>query len=506
MTLELLFYIFVTFFIRFFPRLVRPLKIDTDTWYHISSVDSIVRNKYKIPKCNFGFVLGGKYDYPFFAHWVASIFVGKNIVKYEKYISPLVDTIYISIGYFYIKYLVEFYQVNIENLELKYFLLGIFSISMIKISTGPRIYSFTPRIFGELFIFVFFISLHIYFITENNYFLLIAIIFSAFALNTSTFGSQVLALGSLILSVILFSFIPFISFLISLLVAYLISFGHYKNILKQQLKYSSQYARYGQFNHPAVKNRNKLKQYKKLFSLLINEKYKEAYGLFMSDLTFFNVFYKNVDILLGFILIFFINIDDSFLISLFISFFIIFLLTSFKPFLFLGESDRYLDYLVIFTIFILLVSLPDDYLYIFVVLEFLLFLITLLIYFKSSSNYGKNFIETMIYIKQNILKKDDFVIHGILGIYINYPLSVLTDIKSLSIETNYVFDLAMNKKLMPSDKFYTNDFDYLYNEYRVNIIVANKKYLNKEIEYDFSKFDVFYENKQYIVYKRKENL
>jgi len=112
----------------------------------------------------------------------------------------------------------------------------------------------------------------------------------------------------------------------------------------------------------------------------------------------------------------------------------------------------------------------------------------------------------MEYINVNIKEKDHYVIHGILSSYISYPLSVLTGIHSLAIEVNHVFNLVSNKKLMPEDKIYTNDFDYLYNGYGVNLIVANKKYLDKDVKYNFSKFNNFYENEEYIVYIRKENM
>ena len=503
--MDILFFILLTFCVRLFPRIIRPLKTDSDTWYHISSVNSIVKNNYKIPECNFGFLLGGKYDYPYFAHWITALFVNKHIIKLEKYISPIIDTIYISVGYYYINFLFSTYNIEIENLTIKYFLLAIFSISMVKVSTGPRIYSFTPRIFGELFIFIFFISIHTYYLTDNYIFLFISLIFSAIALNTSTFGSQVLFLSSILLSVLLFSFVPLFCFIFSILLAYLISFGHYKNILQQQLKYSWQYATYGQFNHPAVKNRNKIKQYINIFKLIYEKKFKEAYGVFMSDLTFFNVFYKNLDIVFGFIILLFIAEKEVFLSPLFLSFFIIFVFVSFKPLLFLGESDRYLDYLVIFSIFLFLTNLSETYLILLIGLQFLLFLFTLLLYFKSSDHYGKNFLDATAFIKENIKNKEKYVIHGILGTYINYPLSVLTDIKSLAIETNYVFNLAKNKRLMPKDTLYTNDFGYLYSNYGVNIIIVNKNYLlNNDFTYDFDLFESIYENNQYIVFKRKE--
>lgn len=501
------FFLFIgTFLIRLLPRLLRPYKTDTDTWYHISSISSIVKNNFKIPQCNFGFLLGGKYDYPYIAHWLSAIILKNRIIKYEKFVGPFVDTLYILSGYLYMKYLIEFYKLDIQNMGILYFLLTGFSITMLKISTGPRIYSFTPRVFGEFFIFLFFIFLHVYFLEQNYLFLIIAIIFSAIALNTSTFGSQVLCFISMILSFFTVSFIPIASFILSVILAFIISKGHYKYIVLQQLKYSYQYAKYGQFNHPSVKNRNKLNQYISFFKFLFKLDLKNAYVIFISDLTFLNIFYKNLDVLIGIFVVFYFSFLDDFIYDLILSFCIVFFITSFKPFLFLGESDRYLDYLIIFTTVIIIFTLEQKKIYILICVEIFLYILTLFLYLKSSDDYGKQFLEAMEYINVNVREKKDYVLHGILRTYINYPLSVLTGISSLAIEANYVFNLSCDKKLMPSDTLYTNDFEYLYTQYGVNIIVVNKKNLSKEIKYDFSNFDIFYENKKYIVFKRKENI
>jgi hypothetical protein len=495
----------IPFCIRFFPREFRKNKTDADTWYHISSVNSIYINKYKIPDCNSGYILGGKYDYPYFSHWVVALFVRGNILKYERYISPIIDMLYIIIGVIYFRILLDFYHIDDVFIKsINFILLMTFSISMIKISTGPRIYSFTPRIFGELFTFIYFILIHLYLLEGNIWFLLFAIFFGGITFNTSKFSSQVLVLFSLLLALFLLDFIPLLMLFLSFIIAFFISSGHYKNILFQQLKHMKQYALYGQYNHPALITRNKLLQYKLFFKQLGKKNFKEAYIIFQKDLIFLNIFYKNLDIVFALVILLFINIQDNYLKTILLIGLVIFVITSYKPFQFLGESDRYLDYLVVFSVIIIVLYMPQIYINTILIVEIVLYLLTLLIYFKLSNDFGKNFLLATDYIKEHIVFKDKSVIHGILGMYINYPLSFLTEINSLAIEANYVFDLSKNKKLMPTPMLYTNNFDYLYHKYGVNLIVVNKKYLNQEIEYDFSKFELFYENKDYVVYKRIE--
>ncbi|CAA6804542.1 MAG: FIG00388368: hypothetical protein [uncultured Sulfurovum sp.] len=493
------------FGIRLLPRVLRKDKTDSDTWYHISSVMSIYKNKYKLPECNDGFILGGKYDYPYFSHWIVSIFMRDKIIKYERFIGPTIDTLYILLGFIYLNFLLSFYEVDMANQLINFLLLMGFSSTMLKISTGPRVYSFTPRVFGELFIFIFLISIHLYMLTDNLFFLFLSMVFGGLALNTSTFGSQVLVLFSIILSILLHSFIPMFMFLGSLIFAWISSGGHYKNILLQQLQFTKQYATYGQYNHPALIHRNKAFQYVLFFKYLLQLKIKDAYIVFQRDLIFFNVFYKNFEVIIVIILLPWLNIFDSFLYYMCIVAFVVFLITSFRPFLFLGESDRYLEYIIIFATIYLVFNLEQHYIYLILFVQIVLYVTTLYTYLKSSNTYGAHYLNAMKFIKKNLENKDDYVIHGIFNTYINYSIGVLSGLKSLAIEPNYVYGLATNKKLMPNDTIYTNDFDYLYTEYGVNIIIANKKYLHQELLYDFSKFNLFYENEQFIVYKRKQS-
>lgn len=498
-----LFLLIIPFLVRFLPRYLNPNKIESDTWYHLSSAQSIYNNKYKIPKCNDGYLLGGKYDYPYLSHWIVAFFTRTNIIKYEKYIASIIDFFYILVGFIYFTYLLEYY--NIHDVFLKninFILLLAFSMSMLKISTGPRVYSFTPRIFGELFTFIYFSSLHIYILNGNSIYLMIGILFGAFSLNSSKFASQVLVVFSIFLALFIQSISPLIMLFLSFLMALLISKGHYKNIFIQQLKHLKQYAVYGQYNHPTVKTRNKLYQYILFIKLLFQGQLKDAYIIFQKDLVFINILYKNIDIVVALGIVLFLDIKENFLIIMLLIGFLVFTITSYKPFQFLGESDRYLDYLVVFSVILIVLYLPQNYINILLSVEIIFYLFTLLIYFKSSNDFGKNFIEAMSYIDKRVKDKENSVIHGILGMYINYPLYLLTGINSFAIEANYVFDL--NKRIMPKPMKYTNDFDYLYTQYGVNIIVANKKYLNQDIVYDFSKFNFFYENEEYIVYVRKE--
>jgi hypothetical protein len=498
-----IFLIVLSFIIRLLPRIIKPNKTDSDTWYHISSVMSIYNNGMKIPKCNDGYILGGKYDYPYLAHLIVAFFSKSNILKYERFIGPLVDTFYIIVGFYYFSFILNYYDIKDNGQLINFLLLLVFSPSMLKISTGPRIYSFTPRVFGELFIFIYFISLHMYLLDDNIIFLILAILFGSFALNTTTFGSQVLVLFSLILSILLENYLPLITLILSLIFAFIISGGHYFNIIKQQLKYTKQYALYGQFNHPALQKRNRLIQYVNFFKYLFKLKLKNAYTIFHSDLVFINIIYKNFDVIIAFGILFLIDLEQSFIENLFLSGLIIFLVTSFRPFLFLGESDRYFDYLVIFSIVLISLYLPQNIVNIILIINIIYYIMTLFLYFSSSERYGKDYLDAMVFIRNNIGEKNKYVIHGILNSYINYSLYVLSDINALAIETNYVYDLAKDKRLMPKDTLYTNDFNYLYHKYGVNIIIANKKYLYNDIMYNFSDFKVFYENSKYIVYIRK---
>lgn len=494
----------IVFMTRLLPRILKPNKTDTDTWYHIASAVSIFKNNYNIPECNNGFILGGKYDYPFLGHWMMAVIFKDKILKYEKYIGPLTDTIYILVGYFYLLYLAENYSLQIDlSVEVKYFLLMALSITMLKISGGPRVYNYTPRIIGELFVFLYFIFLHLYFLDSSYEFFLAASLFGALALNTSTFGSQVMLFVSIGLSMACLSLVPLFLLVLSGMGALILSWGHYTKVISQQLRYTFQYATYGQFNHPAVKDRNRLQQYLYFLKLLRNSDFKTAYTVFTKDLTFANVAYKNLDVLIGIIIIFHSGFVDSFIYSLIMVTFTIFFFFSFRPLLFLGESDRYLDYVVVFSVIVIILNADPPIIYLVLGIELLLYAMTVVIFCLSPDRYGDTFLDAMDHINSSIKEKDKYIIHGILGTYINYPLTVLTGINSLAVEANYVFEVASNKKLMPIDRVYTRDFDYLFNEYGVNLIISNKKLLNGDPGYDFTNYTLLYENAGYQVHVRE---
>jgi len=497
--------IFLAFFVRLLPRLIRPDKTESDTWYHLSSSVSIYKNAYSLPGANDGYLLKGRYDYPFFSHWIVAVLLRDKILRFERFIGPTVDTIYIIIGFIYFQHCLEFYNVEDADSKGMYFLLLLtFSITMLKVSTGPRVYSFTPRVFGEFFSFLFFMFLHLFSMNGNSVYLVGAVVSGGLALSTSKFAAQVLLFFSILLSVILTDFIPVTILLLSMVSAIVFSKGHYLRVAKQQLKHMYKYAIYGQYHHPALKTRNKFAQYVLFMKSIFRKDFLKAYSLFQNDLVFLNIIYKNLDVTFALIVICIFPIEQIYIKWILIMGFIMFILTAYKPLQFLGEPDRYLDYLVVFSVAILVWYLPVYIINIILVIEIILYMITLVLYLKSSNNYGKEFLLAMQYIKENVIDKEKYTIHGILGMYINYPLYVLTNVNALAIEANYVFELANDKKLMPIDTVYTNDFEYLYSKYGVNIIVANKRYLTQNMKYDFSHYKLFYENTEYIVYIRKQ--
>ncbi len=494
--------------IRVIPRLILPYDIATDTWYHFSSANSIKKNNHNIPSCNDGYILGGKYDYPYLFHWVLSFLSKEQMISWDKYISAILDSVYIGIAFFYVLFL-NYIDVLVwsSSTYSLFLLLLMFSTTMLKTINGPRVYNTTPRIFGEILIFISFIFLHLFFYYQNYNYMFLSAFFMGLGLNSSTFGSQVLLFFTIFLSVFFQDVTPILTFFVGIFFALTISKGHYYYILKQQLKYSYQYATFGQFNHSSAVGKNSWANFTKLIHLLKEKKFKKALSIFYSRLTIVSFFLRAPEALLAIFSIIFFNsilVESPIIIYIIITSWIMFFFTSFKPFLFLGESDRYFDYIIIFATIVICSSFNELYIYIAIVFMLIFNILSLHNFFYKEHMYAKELMDAAFFIKKNYNNKN-YKVHGIWGSLINYPLSFLTDLDSLAIETNYVWDLVQNNNIYDSlNSRYKNDFDYLYEKYNINVILVRKAVIIKEEDYyNFDKYENKYENKMFIVFLRK---
>ncbi|MDK2062611.1 hypothetical protein PT520_08775 [Aliarcobacter butzleri] len=226
-----------------------------------------------------------------------------------------------------------------------------------------------------------FIFEYLYFLNDNYIYLVLAIIFSGFAYLSSKFSVQAIVFMSIFLFLFTFEYLVvlFGGFILSMI----LSRGKYLEVLKQQVEHLKWFFIKNIQGQMSVSNRNsfkvlveyfKIKRYKKIISALLFQ------NTFIIVLTRFPLVYLALYFVYdGYIANGVLELVDYFIISSFIIFFI----SSLKWFLFIGEAERYINYMVFFILLKVTLFFEENTLYlllfiiygiIFYILDFILLL------------------------------------------------------------------------------------------------------------------------------------
>ncbi len=249
-------------------------------------------------------------------------------------------------------------EVNPFQLIL-FYLLSPFSFT--SFSTGPRL-GFSPRLSIELISSIGFIFLFLGLSKSEYFFLFMSLIMFTYSCLAAKFANQAIFIIMLLISIFLLSFEMLLFSLILFFFCNICSKGEHIKQLKQQflhLKWWQQKSSLGLVTYDS-------RIFPK-FNLGVNVKefLKQIFDQFLFKNSITSVFFKNPIIYLSISFIFidffnqatsFNNIQlaelNNFILFAFMSSFIVWILTSTKKFLFLGESERYFNYVWPFPILI----------------------------------------------------------------------------------------------------------------------------------------------------------
>lgn len=339
--------------------------IASDTYFHLDIAEKMRDNRFRVPQNNSNYILNHIHLYPHFYHLILSLFKKSSRLWTERISGPFFDTSIVYVLYFFLR------KLNIQNvIELSDFtiycsmiLTGI-SPAYLRITGGPRAYSGSPRVLGQLLYFIhvcFFLLFH-FSAAFNFYYLFISILALALLLFTAKFGFQVFVFMSP-----LFLYLDYKNYLIitilGLFLAFIFSGGTVLQIIKYNIKHSIYYYKFSQkrvlypshivlskyikeliFQMRIVKNNNNLSQFKSWF-------YNQNFSIHLLFTSFLHIIliitiflFKHKDEVLNTNLLF----KYLFLITL-LSLTLFFIMRN-KPFLFLGEAERYLEYTLPFSI------------------------------------------------------------------------------------------------------------------------------------------------------------
>ena len=511
--LEILMLYSLVVILRIVPKFLNN-KINSDTWYHIVCADNIRKNKHGIPKNLEGYLLPSGYNYPFFYHFLLSVVPTQTIIKYERMISGLFDGVLIVISY------VMFGQVLGDSvLALELSILLAFSPTLLKVSTGPRAYDLTPRVFSELTTLIYFLAMYQFYLSSDYLFYLVALFFGAVSFLTNKFSIQVIPIFCLFMGTYLGSISILVSPLYVFVLTIILSNDRYFKAVKQHFihlyKYATELKNQDSF---CVKHFNSICQYKQFFRSLITLKLKAAYRILHANLVYFNFAYKDFEF---FILLALVSVgglsyldgatsNDSYLVAWLISGILTFVITGTYSFKFIGEADRYLEY-AIFPLYIFLSVVLEEYFILFLVIFILSYLYNIYIFSRSKGVILHDLYNATKFIKNNY-NCNDYKLLGLISHSSFYQGKLLTGLDTMVSsasefsKTNWKNNL-WDKYYKPEYPVRTNDFEWMQQEFGVNIILAYQPYIESVMqshnhEYNFGEYSEAYNKNNFVVYEK----
>jgi hypothetical protein len=340
----------------------RNLRVDFDTYGHLYYIKELSRiratpwSSIKIQCWN-----GEYFQHPFFLHWLLSYLPQSLLLKYQRFVNIILDSAFVVLIFI----LSNRY---FKSSEMSVLIILIYTFSPVmftKTAMGPRMNNFSPRLFTEiLFNLLAFVIFKFFDLTLIEYFICLVFLVSTI-LFTSKFGVQVIFFILPIYSFVSSDFYPILAIFISLLFLIVISRGKVLFQLKRQFTHLYEYFIYNnsfknpnrdknKFLIPKLKN---LSNHLELKSFLRNYLFYNSYTIVLIKFPIFIIY----------VTLLFLNIfgitngfywDASTILILITS--SVFLFTSLKNFLFLGESERYLNHI---GVIIIIATLQNLHLY-----------------------------------------------------------------------------------------------------------------------------------------------
>jgi hypothetical protein len=488
-----------TFFSRWWPRLIcKESGVDYDTYFHLLHAESIRQNNFRLPPRVDKYVVNGAYIYPPAYHYLLALFPRKKREILETMTSAIFDAVVVVI----------FYVVSsnyLDSLGLETYSLLLLSLvfsfcpAMVGVGTGPRAYQGTPRTMGEMLASMGFLSLWQFYITHQWPWLLLAILTNSIMLNTSKFAAQALLFISFVMGIILNQTLFIALPLLSWILAIIISKGNYWLIFRGQLEHLYVYATKLVSEYGTSTSRLKMvlpKSIKEAVNILF---FQHPVGILLTRFT--------ISMLAIFFLIYgyFSKStieNDSFLVAWLIASFVVFIVTSTRNFLFIGESDRYLEYSLIPAFVLFGQNVSKSILIIALVIHIVLYLLHVLSFIRSKLKDTNARYELL----QNLKGIRSSVVLAITAVEL-MPIAYFTDHRicdSESYSERYQSKEEFNK-LFRKYPFPSTDFKYYASQYGVELIVAVKSFVNVASQegylYDFDGLTLLFENEQYLLFR-----
>jgi hypothetical protein len=334
---------------RVFPRIVCKEARGMDAFYHLLAARRIRERGFRYPYTLEEFLMPGIYDYPPLFHYLVALFPESWHLGIERWSSAVCDALHGIVIYLFSIYVLRQagFPGDPASSALWVSFLFLISPSLTYIGSGPRAYQGTPRTLGELFFTLCIGYSTVHFFQGGVGFLLAAGLFGGLILLTSKFGSQVFVFFYVVFLILTRGTTWIAVLLLAFFTAWFFSWGHYKDILLGHLDHCEYYRKAISKRFYLVRDKNRWSGLKTMVHEWKKSPFKASRILVM-DNTYVLLLIRNPQ--LAYLLVLLLageyryNTVSGLLFTWIGAGVLAFLLTSLRPFLFLGEAERYLEY------------------------------------------------------------------------------------------------------------------------------------------------------------------
>ena len=513
----------LTFLLRALPEILRIRGESSDQFFHFLWAERIRENKFKYPERIKGFLLPGIYDYPPLFHYLLALISRTKREQLAPFFSAIIDTIQVLVIYAFILYIAQTpeFAIYVPNPPLTACVAALLfatSPSLLYYGIGPRAFHATPRTLGELFFTISFLSGCIYYLQGNIWALFLACIFAGLVFLTSKFGSQVMIFFSIILALILKSLFFITLPIFGLIAAFALSKGHYRKVFIGWIK-DSLYIR-NVLRRCSSKYRNNPSEFKNILLSIKKKDFIEFLRSFLKIITnntYVILIIRNVMLFLVFYLVLkyleFVTTNNVlfFLFSWILASLIILFMTSLRPFLFLGEAERYIEHsipaqVILLSVFFTFTSPSVQMLIALLTYHGLFYAANIALIYElyKMSSHDRNSKEELFnwLVTEAITGKKILAIPDVYHYELVYRTdnAVLFPPASATLITENIHNRLWEELPWP-----TRDLQRLIESYGLDLIIVNKKQIDYALKrgwnYDLSHYTKVHENNVYVVYQ-----
>lgn len=311
-------------------------------------------------------IIEGKQAYPSLSHAIITLFPEKNYKIAGIFLNLIYDLLSFTLVFIACNYITHQLFSGGWNSIFSFGLATslIMATSPILLPVNSRLRSLGARTFG-LLLFLIFFFLTGWAVMESSYVpYLIALPVVILVLMSSQFAMQALLFISLFYGLISFNFLPVLTVFAGFLIGYIIPATGIRHFLKYKINHYIWYFRNYKKGTTAAK-RNNLKEFLKMPFYLFKKPGRFA-EIWFGENSFLIAAYSLPPLVYLIIVLFLGNVDYhmffegqliTFISQVFLASVVIYLLTSFRPFLFLGSPERYFEYGVPFLSILFVYSL-----------------------------------------------------------------------------------------------------------------------------------------------------